>query len=86
MAEQRRRTDSEDYRKYRPDRFSKAGSEWYFTTREGTLEGPYRSRTDAEAGLNTYIKLMASGFMPKDATLSIEPLEEATFPESPPLH
>ena len=84
--EQQRKTDKDIYSKYRPSRFCKDGGQWYFATREGTLEGPYQARTDAEASLNAYIKLMASGFMPKNAKLAVEPLAVLDHPESPPLH
>ncbi len=45
----------------RSDRlFEQAGS-WHFYTREGTVEGPFNSRTGALERLEVYIHLMQSG-------------------------
>jgi len=68
----RRIDDSDAYSKFRPSRFSKDGGKWYFATREGTLEGPFELKSAAEERLTTYIKIMASGFMPRNSTLSIQ--------------
>ena len=73
----RRRTDLQAYNKFRPSRFVKEGGEWYFSTREGTLEGPFELKIDAEERLDTYIKIMATGFIPRGSTLSIQPLDVA---------
>jgi len=70
----RRINDSGAYTKFRPSRFSKDGGKWYFATREGTMEGPFELKSDAEARLTTYIKVMASGFVPRNSTLSIQPI------------
>jgi hypothetical protein len=70
----RRRTDTDTYSKFRPSRFVKEDGKWYFSTREGTLEGPFELKPDAEERLDTYIKIMASGFVPRDSTLSIQPV------------
>ena len=70
-----RKGDAEPYTKFRPSRFFKDGNEWYFFTREGTTEGPFDLRSEAENRLEHYIKVMTSGFMPSDSELSIEPLD-----------
>ncbi|MAX55897.1 MAG: hypothetical protein CL537_10385 [Alcanivoracaceae bacterium] len=57
-----------DYRKddaasrtwFRSDRFFSQGPNWYFSTRENTVEGPYDSRLEAEAGLMLYLRDMQS--------------------------
>jgi Domain of unknown function (DUF6316) len=67
----RRKSDWEPYSKFRPSRFIKDGGKWYFLTREATMEGPFELRLDAEERLASYIKIMASGFMPRDSKLSI---------------
>jgi len=72
MTIDRRINDSDAYSKFRPSRFSKDGGKWYFATREGTLEGPFELKSDAEDRLISYIKIMASGFMPRNSTLSIQ--------------
>jgi hypothetical protein len=70
-----RATDMEAYSKFRPSRFIKDGGKWYFSTREGTMEGPFELKTDAEDRLDSYIKVMTSGFMPRNSKLSIQPLD-----------
>ena len=48
--------DGEDDRTwFRSDRFFAENDKWFFTTREGTVEGPYDSRKDAEQELEIYL-------------------------------
>ena len=49
---------------------------WYFTTREGTVEGPFGELKDAEIRLAEYIKIANSGYMPSDSQLGLEPLDQ----------
>ena len=72
MADQRK-SDSEPYSKFRTSRFSKENLEWYYLTREGTIEGPFERKIDAENRLENYIKIMTSGLLP-DSELSLQPL------------
>jgi hypothetical protein len=81
----RRKTDTENYSKFRPSRFFKSGGKWYFATREGTMEGPYDMRREAEYKLESYIKVMVSAFASADSQISIHPLEEPALYESSPL-
>ena len=74
MYEQRK-SDSESYSKFRPSRFIKEGGKWYFLTREATLEGPFELKLDAEERLESYIRVMTSGFMPRDSKLSLQSLD-----------
>jgi hypothetical protein len=46
---------------------------WYFHTREKTVEGPFQYRLAAENRLQEYIKVMLSGWLEPDSTLSVEP-------------
>ena len=71
----KRKSDSKPYARFRASRLFQDGNKWYFYTREGTMEGPFERRTEAEGQLKEYIKIMCSGFMPADSTLAIEPLE-----------
>lgn len=41
---------------YRSDRVSSINGQFYFATREGTLEGPFFSRVDAENEITRYIQ------------------------------
>ena len=43
---------------FRADRISLVNGQFYFATREGTLEGPYRSRDQAESAIRQYINWM----------------------------
>ncbi|WXL27544.1 DUF6316 family protein [Ectopseudomonas mendocina] len=40
---------------YRSDRISSVNGQYFFSTREGTLEGPYFTRVDAEREVQRYI-------------------------------
>lgn len=41
---------------YRSDRVSAVNGQYFFATREGTLEGPYFTRTDAEREIGAYVQ------------------------------
>ena len=43
---------------YRSDRVSAVNGQYFFSTREGTLEGPYFTRVDAEREIAQYIRRM----------------------------
>ncbi len=43
---------------FRSDRFFLEGSDWYFYTRENTVEGPFANRADANTGLMMYLRDM----------------------------
>lgn len=52
-----KRVGEESTRKYfRSDRISVSNGKFYFTTREGTLEGPFSSRDEAERELMMFIR------------------------------
>ena len=43
---------------YRSERVSAINGQYFFSTREGTLEGPYFTRVDAERCIALYIRRM----------------------------
>lgn len=43
---------------YRSERVSAVNGQYFFSTREGTLEGPYFTRVDAIHGIDAYINRM----------------------------
>lgn len=43
---------------YRSDRVSAVNGQYFFSTREGTLEGPFFTRVDAEREIAQYIRRM----------------------------
>ena len=73
MSNARRRDDATVYTKFRSERFTQQHGQWYFFTREGTVEGPFDYRHAAENRLEDYIKVMSSGVLEPDCELSILP-------------
>ena len=71
----KRRGDTEAQTRFRPSRLFKDGGQWYFLTREGTMEGPFERRSESENRLKQYVSIMRSGFMPSESELKIEPLD-----------
>ncbi len=54
----RRKTDAPISRSwFRTDRIVQDGGKWFFTTREGAIEGPFDSRMDAVQQLEVYVRL-----------------------------
>lgn len=51
-----RSTDRRNGTHFRSDRISSENGQFFFATREGTLEGPYRSRQQAEVAAALYIR------------------------------
>jgi hypothetical protein len=71
-----RGNDMEAYSRYRASRFFKDGGRWYFQTREGSTEGPFEFRLEAEDRLQTYIRVLNSGFYDTENTLTLAPIEQ----------
>ena len=44
---------------FRCDRYFQTNGQWHFTTREQTVEGPFRSRAKAEAAVMRYIDMIS---------------------------
>ena len=54
-----RRSGETDTRTYfRTDRMVKENGQWFFTTREATIHGPFQDRHQAHKELMEYIKIM----------------------------
>ena len=47
------------------------GGQWYFHTREGTIEGPFRDSVEANNRLHSYIRLINSGLAPSEGKFSL---------------
>jgi len=43
---------------FRTERMFESAGRWYFYTREGTTEGPFESRVDAQERLDVYIEIL----------------------------
>ncbi|MCY1291447.1 hypothetical protein D3C76_835360 [compost metagenome] len=54
----KRASDTEPRHYYRSDRICSVNGQYFFTTREGTLEGPFYTRFDAEREVQQYIDRM----------------------------
>lgn len=53
-----RRVDPSPGTHYRSERVSSVNGQYFFSTREGGLEGPYFTRVDAEREIAFYIRRM----------------------------
>lgn len=71
----KRKTDLASKTWYRSERFMENNGRWFFVTREGTTQGPFDSRWDAEQMLEKYIEVEDSGMLTEDfsAELSMVP-------------
>ncbi|NWL80476.1 hypothetical protein DM872_26865 [Pseudomonas taiwanensis] len=52
----RRACDAASNTHYRSERVSAVNGQYFFSTREGTLEGPFFTRVDAEREIALYIR------------------------------
>jgi hypothetical protein len=57
---------------FRSDRMINESGQWYFTTREGTIEGPYINELQASQALETYIRMMNINIAPTNTKLEPE--------------
>lgn len=55
----KRAGEDDKKRHFRGGRFSISNGKHYFTTREGSLEGPFDSQAEAERELAVYIRRMS---------------------------
>jgi hypothetical protein len=62
MSDQRE-CDLKPFTRFRASRFFNEGCEWYFLTRESTIEGPFEHKIDAAIVLGRYINLMMPDFI-----------------------
>lgn len=51
-----RAADPQPSTHYRSERVSAVNGQYFFSTREGTLEGPYFTRVDAQREIDSYIQ------------------------------
>ena len=59
---------------FRSDRFAMVNGNWFFTTRENTIEGPFTTRLDAENALERYLEIMQSQFFSDKEVVNINEL------------
>ena len=70
--EAKREDDLEMKVRFRTDRMINHNGKWYFCTREGTVQGPFEDKFEANYELKIYLDAMAAGLA---GELSLEPLE-----------
>lgn len=69
----RRENDQGATSYYRSDRFFEEGGSWFFATREGTIEGPFVDKYEAEDQLNKYVKISRLGLISAESGLALAP-------------
>ncbi|MEM9255454.1 MAG: DUF6316 family protein [Pseudomonadota bacterium] len=60
----KRKDDCGNATRFRTDRMINEDGQWYFFTREGTIEGPFSDRLQARSRLDAYIAVVTSGLLP----------------------
>ena len=60
MQDRRRSEDTGTKTFFRSERMIKEGNQWYFTTREGDIHGPFDTRDQASKMLQEYIDIMVA--------------------------
>jgi len=56
---------------YRSERLHEEGGQWFFATREGTLEGPFRDKFKALEVLDAYLAVAHLSLTEPDSELTI---------------
>ena len=72
VVEEKRTDDLEKQARFRTDRMIEHNGEWFFCTREGTIQGPFADKFSATYQLKMYIDAMTFAEAGK---LSLQPLE-----------
>jgi hypothetical protein len=66
----KRKKDPQTGTHFRSERIVKESDKWYFTTREGTIQGPYPTRENCESELEEYVKIKIAD---DNGELTLEP-------------
>ena len=74
MATEKRKSDAASASKFRTERMFQDGEYWYFYTREGSIEGPFKDLLEAKTRLEAYIRLIDSAFAPEKDKYSLSDL------------
>lgn len=57
--------------RFRTERIVNDSGEWYFLTREGSVEGPFRCQEDAERSLEIYINMATHNMLHEGEGLTL---------------
>lgn len=68
----KRQDDTKAATRFRSQRKFQDLGAWFFFTREGTIEGPFRDEAETDNRLETYIKVAQSAVVSGNANFSLE--------------
>jgi hypothetical protein len=71
MAKKRKSDPPGARTRYRTNRFIQEGKEWFFFTREGTIEGPFEDELNASEGLQVYLQVLNMNLLNVDSGLAL---------------
>jgi hypothetical protein len=74
VVEEIRKDDLEKQSRFRTDRMIKHNGEWFFCTREGTIQGPFTDQLEASYQLKRYIAAAVSGLAGELSLVPLEPI------------
>ena len=57
---------------FRSDRLVEEAGQWYFLTREGTVEGPYDSKVEAMEKINLYARVMEAHLLSAETEAALK--------------
>jgi hypothetical protein len=71
MAKKRKSDPPGARTRYRTNRFVREGKNWFFFTREGTIEGPFDDEFKASEGLQVYLQVLNMNLLSVDSSLAM---------------
>ena len=71
MAKKRKSDPPGARTRYRTNRFVREGKNWFFFTREGTIEGPFADELNASEGLQVYLQVLNMNLLSADSSLAL---------------
>ena len=72
MARKRRNDPPGARTRYRTERLTEEGGQWYFTTREGTIEGPFADKSKALEGVQRFLRIKELDLLSEQTKLAME--------------
>jgi hypothetical protein len=68
-----RKTDSpKSGSKFRTERMVKNEGQWYFYTRENSMEGPFETKLDAQERLDVYLEILKLNLLSDPSELQLQ--------------
>lgn len=72
MARKRRNDPPGARTRYRTERLTEEGGQWYFTTREGSIEGPFLDKFKALEALQRFLSIKELDLLSEETELAME--------------